>query len=359
MQVSIKRNNQKFGPYPATTIQLYLEQGSLLPHDLARLDTESDTDWRPLSKLMRQHNIASPVLSGLYRPSRVLEELRSFDFRLLFPWIDIRSGRWLKDRRVLLFVGVGMLPVVLISIGPSVALVYWCISLYFAAIWAMYFYQMFRTPEVSPKTAAICFGVTGAVAIPVLLVLQQLPPMSFLYEMARSPNVLARFAGMFFGVGIAEESCKAAIVYYFASRPGRVFLPQTVVLYGMISGLGFGSVEGVFYQQGVNREAPADMGYFLNVLRLTSLPFLHAVWAGISAYFLSFSMVVPRKRLGLRAVAILIPAVFHGSYNTAISTPGAGLLGLVAATISVFFLMSYLASCKELKAQLTGAPGSP
>ena len=183
--------------------------------------------------------------------------------------------------------------------------------------------------------------------------------MSFLYAMAKSSNLVARFLGMFLGVGISEELCKAAAVYYFASRPGKVLLPQTIVLYGLISGLGFGCVEGVVYQQGVNREAAADVSYFLNILRMTSLPFLHAVWAGISAYFISFSMIVPSKRLGLRTVAILIPAFFHGLYNTAVSTPGAQLAGPLAATVSVFFLISYLASVKEFKSQLASLIRTP
>lgn len=351
MLILVMRNEQTFGPYQVSALQLYIEQGTILPLDLARLDTESDADWRPLSKLMRQHNITSPLLSAGLRPTDLFNDLRSLDPRLLFPWRDIRSGRWLRDRRVLLFAGVGMLPIVAVSIRPSVGLVYWCLSSYFAAIWALYFYQMFRTPEVDPKTAALCFGLTAAVAIPLLMLMQGLPPLSLLYAMAGSPSLLPRLVGMTLGVGLAEESCKAAVVYYVASRPGRLLLPQTVVLYGLISGLGFGCVEGVSYQQGVNRQAPSDIAYFLNVLRLTSLPFLHAVWAGISAYFISFSMVVPKKRVVLRVVAILIPASFHGAYNTF----NGGLVGLGLATVSVFFLMSYLGSCKELKDHLTRA----
>ena len=236
---------------------------------------------------------------------------------------------------------------------------YWCLALYFAAIWALYFFQMFRTPEVNAKTAVIGFAATIFVGMPCILLAQFIPPLNFLHEMARSANLLPRFIGMFLGVGISEELCKAGAVYYVASRPGRILLPQTIVLYGLIAGLGFGSVEGALYQQGVNRQASTDVSYFLNILRLTSLPFLHAVWAGISAYFISFSMVVPSKRLGLRVVAILIPAFFHGLYNTAVSTPGAQLAGPIAATVSVFFLISYLASCKEFKSHLASLASRP
>ena len=301
MRVFIKRNEQTFGPYPPPTLQLYLEQGSILPQDLAKLDSEPDTAWRPLGKLMRQHQIVSPMLSGTFDPARVLGEIRSFQIEFLFPWKDIQSGKWLKDHRVLSFVAVGMLPVVFVSLSPSKTAVYWCLALYFASIWSMYFYQMFRTPEVNVKTALICFAATIFAGMPIVLIVQQSPPMSFLYAMAKSSNLVARFLGMFLGVGISEELC----------------------------------------------------------LRMTSLPFLHAVWAGISAYFISFSMIVPSKRLGLRTVAILIPAFFHGLYNTAVSTPGAQLAGPLAATVSVFFLISYLASVKEFKSQLASLIRTP
>ena len=231
MRVFIKRNEQTFGPYPPPTLQLYLEQGSILPQDLAKLDSEPDTAWRPLGKLMRQHQIVSPMLSGTFDPARVLGEIRSFQIEFLFPWKDIQSGKWLKDHRVLSFVAVGMLPVVFVSLSPSKTAVYWCLALYFASIWSMYFYQMFRTPEVNVKTALICFAATIFAGMPIVLIVQQIPPMSFLYAMAKSSNLVARFLGMFLGVGISEELCKAAAVYYFASRPGsRLTSPRALAI---------------------------------------------------------------------------------------------------------------------------------
>lgn len=355
MKILIRRNAQDFGPYTPSVAQLYLEQGKLLPTDLARLETEPDTQWRSLAKLMRQHGIDSPVLSGAYRPAKILADLKGLDRRLLWPWHDIRSGRWLRDRRVLTFVGIGMLPILVVCLAPGAAIVYWGIAFYFAALWALFLFQLFRTQETQPRVALACFLTTSLIAIPLLLVIQGLPPLSLLHALAESRRLFPRFVGMFLGVGISEEICKAAVVYFVATRPGRVLLPQTVVLYGMISGLGFGCFEGVGYQIAVNRGESADLNYFLNVLRLTSLPFLHAVWTGISAYFISFSTIVPSKRAGLLIVAILMPALFHGLYNTL----GPNLLGLGIAALSVFFLMSYLAGSRELKAHLTGGNPTP
>lgn len=153
---------------------------------------------------------------------------------------------------------------------------------------------------------------------------------------------------MFFAVGINEEVCKAAIIFWLVKRPGSILSPQTVVFYGMISGLGFGIYEGVSYQQTINRAQGVDAAYFLNVARLTSLPFLHAIWTGIAAYFIAFSALVPNKRHGLWILAIAFPAALHATYNTF----GWNIIGLGSGLFSVILLMTYLSSCNQMHLHL-------
>lgn len=127
-----------------------------------------------------------------------------------------------------------------------------------------------------------------------------------------------------------------------------MLIPQTVVFYGIISGLGFGIYEGVSCQRTLNREQVADVAYFLNIARLTSLPFLHAIWSGIAGYFISFAALVPAKRYALWAVAIVIPAALHGLYDTF----GLSIVGLATALFSVVLLMTYLSNCQQMQQHL-------
>jgi RsiW-degrading membrane proteinase PrsW (M82 family) len=122
-----------------------------------------------------------------------------------------------------------------------------------------------------------------------------------------------------------------------------------MVFYGMMSGLGFGIYEGVSYQQTFNRAQAVDLAYFLDIARLTSLPFLHAVWTGIAGYFLSFAALFPAKKYGLWVLAIIIPAAFHAIYDSF----GWGLIGLGAALLSVILLMTYLSNCVQMQRTLT------
>jgi RsiW-degrading membrane proteinase PrsW (M82 family) len=76
----------------------------------------------------------------------------------------------------------------------------------------------------------------------------------------------------------------------------------------------------------------------MNISRLTSLPFLHAIWAGIAGYFIAFAALYPKYRISLFFLAIFIPALIHGLYDTL----GWSLLGLFLTLLGVILLMSYL-----------------
>ena len=349
MRIIVSRNNQDFGPYSLATAQQYLSQGTLLPHDLARDAAVPGAAPLPLGQFLASHGMAAPSAGSGNPFSQAYQNLRSFDLKLLFPWSTISSAALFKDRRLVFLAAIGLGPAIALAIAPAAWVGYWALALYFSVIWALFFYYLFKTPEVVPKTCFICFGVTGIVSIPILLLLQGIPPWSVFYGWANSGSVMPRFFGMFFGVGISEELCKAAVILWLVRRPGQLLLPQTVVFYAMISGLGFGIFEGVSYQMTLNRKQGVDDAYFLNIARLTSLPFIHAVWTGLAGYFISFAVINPRKRYGLWILGICVPAMFHAVYNTF----GWGFIGLGAALLSVILLSIYLASVQQMQQQLS------
>ena len=348
VRIIVSRNNQDFGPYSLQAVQQYLAQGSLLQHDLGRDASAPGSVPVPLSQLLSSQG-ASGATPGSGNPfQQTYENLRSFDPKLLFPWATISSLTWFKDRRLVYLAAIGLGPAVALAIAPAAWVGYWALALYFSVIWALFFYYLFKTPEMTPKNCLLCFFVTALVSIPVLLLLQGIPPWTTLREWADSDALVTRFFGMYLGVGLSEELCKVAVIFWLARRPGRLLLPQTVVFYAMIAGLGFGIFEGVAYQLNLNRKQGVDEAYFLNIARLTSLPFIHAIWSGIAGYFISFSVINPRKRYGLWVLAICVPALFHALYNTF----GWGLVGLGSALLSVVLLSTYLASVQQMQQQL-------
>ena len=349
MRIVVSRNKQDFGPYSLATAQQYLAQGTLLSHDLARDASNAGSVPVPLADFLASHGVAAPSASSGNPFAQAYQNLRSFDLKLLFPWSTISSSAVFKDRRLIYLAAIGLGPAIALAIAPAAWVGYAALAVYFSVIWALFFYHLFKTPEMIPKTCVQCFLFTGFVSIPILLILQRLPPWTVFYRWADADSMLPRFLGMFFGVGMSEELCKAAIIFWLVRRPGVLLLPQTVVFYAMISGLGFGICEGVEYQMTLNRKQGVDEAYFLNVARLTSLPFIHAVWAGLAGYFISFAAINPRKRHGLWVLAICVPAFFHAVYNTF----GWGFIGLGGALLSVILLSTYLASVQQMHQQLS------
>lgn len=145
--------------------------------------------------------------------------------------------------------------------------------------------------------------------------------------------------GFTLGVGFTEELAKMIPLYIILRNAKEPLIPQTVVYYGLMSGIAFGVWEGVQYQMTINAEQQYDVSFFLNIARLTSLPFLHACWCGIAAYFLAFAQLYPKYRYGLYTLALTIPALIHGLYDTISNWP---IVPLVLVFFGLMLLTIYL-----------------
>jgi len=182
-------------------------------------------------------------------------------------------------------------------------------------------------------------------------------PWSVLFQWTQPANAfLLQWLGYVFGVGVPEELCKA-LVLFFVVRRFKPIPPQAMLFYGLMAGLGFGIYEGVSYQTSYNFRFAVDAAgyrdrttfaaeyYLLNLIRLTTLPFLHAIWTGMAGYFIGFAAQFPGRKRGLLIVAIGVPALLHGSYNAF----GSAALGLVIALVSVLALNLYLAKSVDFE----------
>ena len=138
---------------------------------------------------------------------------------------------------------------------------------------------------------------------------------------------------------LTEELVKLIPLLIILFRAKEPLIPQTMVYYGLMSGIAFGVYEGVQYQMTINAEHEYDVSFFLNIARLTSLPFLHACWCGIAGYFLSFAHLYPKYRKGLYLLAIAVPALIHGLYDSLTFIP---VLPLVLVFFGLMLLTIYL-----------------
>ena len=334
-QITIIRDGIQFGPYSPQQIAYYIQQNKLLLNDLAFLDNDPQIYMLKniLSKLGVQIHSESPITS-----------IKKIGLDFLFPWASISKMGWRKDPRFLVLVVTGLVPLAL-SIVPTNAFIYIGLALYASMLWGLFFFSLFKTEQVQVKVCLRTMGI-ACLFIFVLLLLNTLFPVHRNF-LANSKDFFSQFLKMLLFAGIPEEVCKVAPIFFMLRRPGTILKPQTVVFYGLLSGLTFGLYEGVLYQIGINKHMDADTAYYLNVLRLTSLPFLHATWCGISSYFIAFSAILPTHRYGLYLIAITVPAFLHALYNSL------GIFSIIPAFVSILLLVLYLSKLAEMKNRMT------
>ena len=344
MAYYIRRNDTEYGPYDITAIAQYVDDGKILKHDKAK---DVSTGYvNTVGYFLKTNGIKYRIKSK----GSFVDQLRGIGSQLILPIGLLKSRQWLSDKRLLLLALIGLGPSIIMLLPIGGFLVFYAVALYFSAIWGLFFYYFFKTNQVSIKiTLAVFFLTQGFVFL--LWDILGLPSLNPFYQLIDTVFLLDLF-GCIFGVGLTEELVKLLpllIIYRFAKEPLQ---PKTLVFYGLMSGIAFGVFEGVQYQMSVNVNLDYTSSFFMNIARLTSLPFLHAIWTGIAGYFIGFAKLYPLYRHALYFLAIAIPSVLHGLYDTFCSSYLGMFVALPITFIAVFLLTTYLRQAQSYQSKL-------
>ncbi len=344
MAIYIERNNSSFGPYDINLVLQYVNDGKILLHDRAR---DSQTNYTAtVSTFLKQAGLKPKIGNR----GNLGEQLKRIGSELILPVSLFRKKQWLSDKRFLLLALIGLCPSLLMTLPISGFMVFYLVALYFSTIWGLFFYYFFSTKQVAVKTVFAVFFLTQAVVFLIWDVMG-LPNLNPFYMLVGS-SFPVKMLGYVFGVGLTEEFFKMLpllIIYRFALEPLQ---PKTLLFYGLMSGIAFGVYEGVQYQMSVNVNYDYDVSFFLNIARLTSLPFLHATWTGIAGYFVGFAKLYPLYRRSLYFLAIAVPSVLHGLYDTFCGYSFGIYIALAITFFRVFLLMTYLRQAQDYQSKL-------
>lgn len=299
---------------------------------------------------------------------------------LAVPLAALFRGHVLENRGVLVGLLLSICPLALslfhFSIGWGFERSAWILGAYFCLVWALVFYRVI-SPSAPTLRRGVMFAMfTAFVGIPLLLFWQRLYSMDTLASLGLASNSVVRFTFFVLVVGVFEEACKAFPILVFALRKSALQSLGDGVFLGVMSGLGFAWNESVRYSilywnasgaMGVDRvvkelnasvlasNSPAALQeglarsvhdlfqqygsmLLIQLVRLISLPLLHAAWAGIVGYFCA--VACRQNRWGLVMLGIGISAMLHGAYNTWSDS----IMGLQVATLSVVILFSCIVS---------------
>jgi RsiW-degrading membrane proteinase PrsW (M82 family) len=257
----------------------------------------------------------------------------------------------------LLVIAYGLLPSVFIVLfvnTSSFTTPGWAYSLYLAPLWVIAFYLVIRPGKITKTT--IGAGITIIVGTLALIQLVAIPWETHLFTSVRTKQVLP----WIYGVGYAEEITKALpvlatalILLYF--RKEKLDVRMWMFL-GCLAGLTFGVSESVKYVAEFLHvgEHPGNSVpvVLLFAARVFGDGFQHAVWAGISGFFIGMGVNYRRRRIPLIAIGISIPSVLHGlsdwSTNLSVQWYWIGILAL-SLTLFLGYTMSALAIERQVR----------
>lgn len=281
------------------------------------------------------------------------------------PAVLLPFGRWLRDRSLRNWITVLFVALVVV---PSFALVAfpdlnqtdessWTFALYFASAWLLVLWISVRPPMVRPLMLAEIAAIGLVLEAPIAVFLERTLH-------AGTDNLFASILT----VGLPEEFAKALPVAVLALLLYRTawaqLTPKDYLFLGAVSGLAFGAAEAVEY---VTRVIPADLSNAADqgaspaavVLasitqgswRFVTDPMSHAVWAGITGYFIGLAVRFPRHRVWLAGFGLLLTAVLHG-FNDFVAGQ---FWWIVEIIVSVLLFVAYSQAGGVIEQDLTAA----
>ena len=305
---------------------------------------------------------ARPPAGEWQRHQGVGDELATA-FEILIPvrtWL--RDAGWRQGLR-LLVIAYALLPLLflaLLSSSSSLGTPGFAYSLYIAPLWAIAFWLLLRPGRIAALEIYVGIAIIAWVTIWLYLVTVNIN--DHLVNAVRSGNFLAALA-----VGYNEEITKAlpillAALILLKFRATKLDVRMWMFL-GTISGLTFGVLEERLYTEiaivevaKANAVSQADAGILDFAFRVFVDGFEHAVWAGVSAFFIGIAINYPRRRWQLILLGISIVAVLHGLNDWSVSTFNSYWPGILIQAFSLLLFIAYTMSASSIERQVRRTP---
>jgi RsiW-degrading membrane proteinase PrsW (M82 family) len=284
-------------------------------------------------------------------------------FEILVPiksWMT--DAGWRQGLRLLVIV-YALLPLVFLALFSSSenlstpGLAY---SLYIAPLWAIAFWLLLRPGPLKALEIEIAVGIV--IWVTVWLNLVTININDHLVSGIQSGNFLAALA-----VGYNEEIAKALPVLIAALIVAKYRSTKLDVrmwmLLGTIAGLTFGVLEERSYTEvaiaqvaSAHAVSQADAGVLDFAFRVFVDGFQHAIWAGVSAFFIGMAVNYPRRRWQLILFGVSIAAVLHALNDWSLGTFNSYWPWIVIQGISLLLFIGYTMSATSIERQVRRTP---
>jgi RsiW-degrading membrane proteinase PrsW (M82 family) len=284
-------------------------------------------------------------------------------FEILIPiktWL--KDAGWHQGLR-LLVIAYALLPLLflaLLSSSSSLSVPGFAYSLYVAPLWAIAFWLLVRPGRIA--ALEIYVGIAIVVWVTIWLYAVTVNINDQLVNAVRNGNFLAALA-----VGYNEEITKAlpillAALVLLKFRATKLDVRMWMFL-GTISGLTFGILEERLYTEmaiaqvaNASAVSQADTGVLDFAFRVFVDGFEHAVWAGVSAFFIGIAINYPRRRWQIILLGISMVAILHGLNDWSVSDFNSYWPGILIQAISLLLFIGYTMSASSIEGQVRRTP---
>ena len=170
------------------------------------------------------------------------------------------------------------------------------------------------------------------------------------YQSTHSDNVLQRFLGCIFGVGLCEEMTKLfPLLWFVFVKKAQKMDFRGFLIVAFFSGMGFGIGEAIGCYSPWSLLRPPNLLVSSNTIRWFACVPSHAIYTVIDAAFLW--VLIPRIKATkdktdaamLCSVAVLVIALVHGIYDVLCDIPGIGILLDAASVFLMYFVVVWAA----------------
>lgn len=206
-------------------------------------------------------------------------------------------------------------------------ILYYLCGLIPSIIWLLFYLRKDSHPESNKMIIKIfLFGIlSGFVAI----FLEK--GAHYVIGFVKTQKLWISIVTIFLGGALIEEYVKYLVVRIEVFRSSELDEPFDLILYMIISALGFAALENILIAGGLASKALETMAW-----RFVSATFLHALCSAIVGYFLVLSMCGLKKRKLIVFTGIVLSTLLHGLYNLSIMK----VQGLEKFIIPVIILVS-------------------
>jgi RsiW-degrading membrane proteinase PrsW (M82 family) len=284
-------------------------------------------------------------------------------FRILIPvgsWL--KNPGWRQGLR-LLVITYALLPLVFIALFASsgnLSTPGWAYGLYIAPIWAIGFWLLIRPGPIRALEVQVGIGI-----IVWTLVWLNVVTIHINDHLGRANHAFTFSAAL--GVGFNEEITKAlpvllAGLILLKFRSTKLDVRMWMFL-GTIAGLTFGVSEAALYASReiviINQAQVASqaVGAVLSFAERVFVDgFQHAVWAGISGFFIGMAVNYRRRRIPLIILGVSIPAVLHALNDWSAGAFNSYWVWILIQAVSLFLFLGYTMSAGSIERQVRQTP---